>query len=119
QGLHHDVRVAVDVVHQIFRGQAAVDVGRAAGREVDQHGQALALVERLLRLRGRHGKGGGGAEPEQGGTDRAHGRFPLALGNVAHVVVDVVAHLGDTTSMARTVSFISGAVSYSGTNSIT
>src|SRR5262249_53451761 len=71
QVLHHHVRMAVDVLDQVFGEQAALDVGRAAGSEVDQHGEALALVERLLRLRGRHCQRSDCAEPEQGGTDRA------------------------------------------------
>src|SRR5262245_44979212 len=70
--LHHDVRVRVDVLDQMLGEDAALDVGRPAGRKVDHHGQPLALVERLL--------GGGGQNPEYDGskpeqqrTTRAHG----------------------------------------------
>ena len=49
--LHDDLRLAVDVLGDVLGQQPALDVGRAAGREVDQQREPLALVERLLRDR--------------------------------------------------------------------
>jgi len=77
--LHDHVRRAVDMPSQIFREQPALDVGRPAGGEVDQQGEALALVERLLRtrLRGSH-SGAEGAKPDQHSLQsaRTHGMPP-------------------------------------------
>jgi len=46
--LHDEIGLPLDVLGQMLREQAAFDIGRPAGREVDQHGDPLALVERLL-----------------------------------------------------------------------
>ena len=45
-------RIAVDMLGDVLGEQPAFDVGRAAGREVDQQRQPLALVERLVGARG-------------------------------------------------------------------
>ena len=51
--LHDHVRLAGDVLAEMLGEQPALDVGRPAGREVDQHREPLALVVGLLRLRRR------------------------------------------------------------------
>jgi hypothetical protein len=61
--LNDDVRLAVDVAREVLGEQAALDVGRPPGGEVDQDGEALALVERLVGMSRRHG-GDEGAERE-------------------------------------------------------
>ena len=43
--LHHDGRVAGNLRRQVLRDDAPLDVGRTAGRIVDDHGDRLALVE--------------------------------------------------------------------------
>src|SRR3954471_8793010 len=43
--LDHDGGLAGDVVGQVLRDDASLDVGGAAGRIVDDHGDGLALVE--------------------------------------------------------------------------
>ena len=47
--LDHDGRMARNVVGQMLRDDAALDVGRAAGRIVDDHRDRLALVVLGLR----------------------------------------------------------------------
>ena len=56
-------RIAVDMLDDVARKQPAFDVGRPAGREVDQQREPLALVERLLGARR------GDGECERGGND--------------------------------------------------
>src|SRR5438067_12316873 len=45
--LDHDEWLALDMPAEIFRQEAALDVGGSTRREVDQERQALALVERI------------------------------------------------------------------------
>src|SRR4029453_17577907 len=47
--LHDDERLPCDMLGDVLAEQPALDIARAAGREVDQQREALALVERLLR----------------------------------------------------------------------
>ena len=56
--LDDQLRRAVDVLDEVPREHAGVDVGGGAGVEVDQQRQPLALVERLLRRRRGRGDGG-------------------------------------------------------------
>src|SRR6266545_7063329 len=58
--LHDHLRLPVEVLGEMPREHAALDVGRRPGVEVDEHGEALAFVERLLR----HGGATHGAEAE-------------------------------------------------------
>jgi hypothetical protein len=68
--LHDHGGLAVDVLHQIFGEQTALDIGGPAGREVDQQGQPLAFVEGLISARDR-----GGREQDGENEDaRAHQR---------------------------------------------
>ena len=46
--LDHDVRRAIDVAGEMLGEQAALDVGRSAGSEVDQDGEPFALVEGIV-----------------------------------------------------------------------
>ena len=54
--LDDDVRLAFDVARKMLGEQAALDVGRAAGSEVDQDGEPLALVEGIVGVRRRCGE---------------------------------------------------------------
>jgi hypothetical protein len=47
--LDDDAGLTLEMARNVPRKQTALDVGRAAGREVDQHRKPLALVEGLLR----------------------------------------------------------------------
>ena len=100
--LHDHGRLAGDVLGEMLGEQPALDVGRPAGREVDQHREPLALVVGLLR---------GGAERCRSAqtTSAMHERkrmrrvfigilrrSVLLLRHVARVGVDVVAHLAAT-----------------------
>src|SRR5262249_32815371 len=54
--LNNHLRLSIDVLGEMPREYAALDIGRRAGVEVDEHGKALALIEWLLcRGRGRDG----------------------------------------------------------------
>ena len=46
--LNDDVGLALDVAREMLGEQAALDVGRPAGGEVDQDGEPLALVEGIV-----------------------------------------------------------------------
>ena len=62
--LDDDVGLALEMPGDMPREQPALDVGRAAGREVDQHRKPLAFVERLLRRNRRRRQHGRGNERE-------------------------------------------------------
>ncbi len=47
--LDHEVRRAVNVLDEVAREQAALDIGRPARGKVDEHRNPLALVVGLLR----------------------------------------------------------------------
>src|SRR5262249_7619395 len=53
--LNHDVGLTLDVAGKMLGKQPALDVGRPAGGEVDQDGEALAAVERFIGRGGRRG----------------------------------------------------------------
>jgi hypothetical protein len=68
--LDDDGRLAGDVVRQVLRDDASLDVGRSAGRIVDDHGDGLALVE----LGKRELRDGGGDERGEGGRQQNSSR---------------------------------------------
>ena len=74
--LHDDVRLALDVLGDVPREQPALDVGRAAGREVDQHGQPLALVEGIVGARDRGCAENGNAAQAPRRSKRDIGHLP-------------------------------------------
>jgi hypothetical protein len=68
--LDDDVRLTVQVAGEMLGEQAALDVGRTAGGEVDQDREPLALVERILGA----GVGCGDCEQDAKRDARAHER---------------------------------------------
>src|SRR5262249_3894430 len=74
--LHDHLRLPIDVLGDMPPEYAPLDVGRGAGIEVDQHGQALAFVEGILCKRQR----GGGEEAQPNQAKEARDRHgPLFL----------------------------------------
>jgi hypothetical protein len=80
--LHDDAGRAVEVLAEMLDQQPSLDVARPAGREVDQQGQPLALVERIVGTGDREGAGcrnGGGAKPDRDGAQQRHDDPPFIL----------------------------------------